>query len=190
MAKSTKPKKIKEQVEEKVEPVIEQPEEQIPIVEETPIPEIGEEPPSTTLDEVKEAEVPKEEEAEEPKGIVYTKNEDYEKVYNFSHGKLEEVQDVPMDEKIIKFLESREGEIRMNDFLKSLFDVPKFGEPPLWMNKGENKRLSLILQDIQGKGYCTFISNSHLKLGQFYHDGEDQRTKHHNLGTVNIIAKK
>lgn len=183
MAKSTKPKKIKEQVEEKVEPVIEQPEEQISIVEETVVPEIGEEPPSVTLDEVKEVEKGVEPVKEEIKPSIQVKD-------TYAYAAKEINDDLSVEEKIIKFLDSREGEIRMNDFLKSLFDVPKFGEPPLWMNKGENKRLSLILQDIQGKGYCTFISNSHLKLGQFYHDGEDQRTKHHNLGTVNIIAKK
>lgn len=184
MAKASKQKKIKNQVEEKVEPVINQPVEITPTVEETPPPEIGDEPPAVTLDEVKEVETPKEEPVvEQPKEEAIQYQTGVKPTFAIP-------DDAPMDEKIIMFLESRDGEIRMNDFLKSLFDVPKFGEPPLWMNKGENKRLSLILQDIQGKGYCTFISNSHLKLGQFYHDGEDQRTKHHNLGTVNIIAKK
>lgn len=183
MAKSTKSKKVKEsEITEPIENI------DIPVIEETAIPEIGEQPPSVTLDEVKEVDEPPMVE-EAAKVIPEPVKEEPKEV--FTEIKLNDDLELSMEQKIINFIESRpSGEIRMNDFLKSMFPVPKFGEPPLWMNKGENKRLRLVLEDLQRKGYVNFISNTHLKLGQFYHDGDGQHTKHYNLGTINLVAKK
>lgn len=177
MAKAVKPKKVKAEAEEVIPPVI----------EDTQIPEPGDTPPSVTLDEVEEIVIqePKEEIKKEPEVV---------RIHNVSGDTVWQspiTDDLTMEQKILNFIESRQpGEIRMNDFLKSLFPVPKFGEPPLWTQKGESKRLRIVLDELQKQRLIQVVNNMHLKLGQFYHEGESQQTKHHNLNTVTIVVKK
>jgi len=174
MAKAVKTKKVKEQVEETP-----------PVIEETQIPEVGEVPPAVTLDEVEEVKdkesIP---EITTDETVVFEVKKEVSGLVPIS-------EELSMEQKILNFIESRQpGEIRMNDFLKSLFPVPKFGEPPLWTQKGESKRLRIVLDELQKQRLIQVVNNMHLKLGQFYHEGETQQTKHHNLNTVTIVVKK
>lgn len=159
-----------------------------PVIEEQP--SIGDVPPSVTMDEVQDVVEPVvEENIFEP---IVNDEDVFVPIPDTIKPMVGDiVSDLSTEQKIINFIESRDGgEIRMNDFLKSLYGVPKFGQPPLWMDKGELKRLRLLLDKLQNEGHFTFTSNAYLKLGQFYHAGDDQKTNHHNLNTLQIVAKK
>ena len=96
-----------------------------------------------------------------------------------------------MEEKIVAFLDSREGtDIKLNDFLKSLFGVPKFNEPPNWLSQGASKQLRVLLGDMQTKGLISISNNMHTKLGTFYYEGNSPVTLYHSLNTVPLVAKK
>jgi len=192
MAKSVKPKVAKAPKEKPELPKVELPIE--PVIE-TPIEEsiVGDEPPSVTLDEVKRVEEVIEPIKEEPKVIVEVVEEikptiQKEDTYAYA---ATETKDLSMEEKVLKFIESRDGEIKMNDFLKSLFGVPKFGEPAVWLSQATSKELRGVLAKLNNEGRINIISNAHMNLGTFYYpDTTTGKTAYHNLNTVSIIAKK
>lgn len=97
-----------------------------------------------------------------------------------------------MEEKILAFLEERSkgNFIKLNDFLKSLYPLPKPNNPPLWATQLEGKRLRILLATMQAKGNLTLRNNCHLKLGSAYYEGEQQVLKHHTLATTIIEAQK
>lgn len=100
--------------------------------------------------------------------------------------------ELPMEQKITNFLNSREsGEIKMNDFLKSLFPIPKFNEPPVWLNQGASKQLRVTLENMKKNGLINIMNDTHMKLGTFYYpDVTTLQTHYHNLNTVSIVVKK
>jgi len=182
MAKSIKPKKVKKIIEE---PKAELPTE--PIVE---IPEIGDEPPSVTLDEVKEVEVIhiEPEPVVEFKGVVYPANEDYKKAKDFAMGNEPELS---MEQKILNFIDSRgTGKIILNDFLKSLFGVPKLNEPHVYLRQGSSRMLRATLIKLQSEGKINIENNRHMRLGQSYYSNNEPETKYYNLNTVQLVAVK
>ena len=94
----------------------------VPIIEQ---PKAEDVPPLVTLDEVEQVK-------EEP--ILELKIPETVTIDNVPV--KVEVVDISMEQQIINFIESRPiGEIKMNDFLKSLFGVAKLVEPPLWQNQ-------------------------------------------------------
>lgn len=101
-------------------------------------------------------------------------------------------ENLSMEEKINKFLDSRDaGEVRMNDFLKSLFPIPKFNEPPLWLKQENCKMLRIVLERMYSKGEINIISESHRRLGMnYYPDLATGRREHYTLNSLQIIAKK
>lgn len=158
-------KKVKPVVEEKSEEII-----QPPVIE--------------TLKE----EAPKEEEPE-------TKEEPVkEEAPVFVAPIVKEVKadnDLPMEDNIIKFVEENPlNRFKLNDFLKSLYGVPKWGEPAKWFNQKESKLLAALLDKLQKQGYFGIEGNKHLLLGKSYYTVPDQRQMHHDLSTVEIFAKK
>ena len=167
-----KAKKVKPQVEEMVEPVI----------QETPVAEIGQELPSVTLDEVKETETVEVDEIKviEPVAAPPVKTP------------IETSENTSMEDKVLKYLEDKpKGEIRMNDFLKSLFKPSKFGEPPLWQNQSANKEVRNLLDKLHKSGDLEVSGNAHLKLGTIYYpDTVTMRAAHHDLNSVPIFIKK
>lgn len=93
------------------------------------------------------------------------------------------------EEKIVKFLESRSGGyVKVNDFLKSLFPLPKTpNEPPVWLMQGAAKRLRVLLEGMRLKGLIKIANNTHLLLGTFYYpDTSHMKTAHHTLNSVQI----
>ena len=110
-----KTKKVKQ--EKVVEPAITEPED---IIEQQPI------QPSVTLDEVEQVkeEVIVPQAPQEPEQTVT----------------VEELSD---EQKILNFMDTRgiSGDIRLNDFLKSLFPIPKLNEPPVWTQQNTSKYL-------------------------------------------------
>ncbi len=159
-----KTKKVKQ--EKVVEPAITEPED---IIEQQPI------QPSVTLDEVEQVkeEFVIQEPVKEPQPVV----------------QVEELSD---EQKVLNFIDTRgiSGDIRLNDFLKSLFPMPKFNEPPVWTQQNTSKYLKGLLDKMVREGKLVISDNAHLKLGQFYYHGDSPQTQHHTLNTVNIVAKK
>lgn len=100
-------------------------------------------------------------------------------------------EDLSIEQKILDFIKSREdGVIRMNEFLKSLYGIPKVNEPATWLQKGESKSLRYTLEKMQADGLIKMANDNYKQLGQFYHAGEQQETKHYNLSDTEILVQK
>lgn len=94
------------------------------------------------------------------------------------------------EEKIVAFLESRNGGyVKMNDFLKSIFPLQKFNEPPLWKSQGAMKGLRALLDMMQADGRIKLQNSAYLLLGScYYPDSATMKTEIHNLDSVAIMA--
>lgn len=167
MAKSTRKKK-EEVVPEVEQPIVSQPEEVKPepeikgvITEEGEVVELPQEP-------AKEPEPVKP--VEQPTPVVIS-------------------DDLTMEQKLVKFLESRPGGfVKVNDFLKSLFPPPKImNQPPEWTKQGASKRLRVMLDNMQSHGLLRVKDNRHSRLGtNYYPDDTTMKAEYHNLNTVTI----
>lgn len=159
-------------------------------------PVIGDEPPSLTLEEVKEVEkvVVAEVIPEPEKEVVVTlQTEVIETILKGEPQpfKIIENEELTIEQKITNYLNDKEGELKINDFLKSLFGVPKFNEPAQWLLQGNSKYLRSVLESMQASGYITIKDNRHRLLGQFYYpDTATGKQQHYNLNTIEIIVKK
>lgn len=132
-------------------------------------------PPSVTLDEVMESEEPKAEKIEPPLPVITPVMEDESSI----------------EEKILKFIESRgSGKIELNSFLKSLYGVQRFNEPPKWLKQGTNRQLRAIIEKMQQEGKINVDGRKHMRLGQPYYADSKPETQYHNLNTVPIIVNK
>jgi len=174
MAKSTKSKKNKE--EEVVAPPTEN------LVEET----------VTPIEEVEINEEPKVEELKvvEPE-LVAEKAEVTVTVSEPPKLPKEADKSLPMEERVAAYVESRGmvNWVKLNDFLKSLFPLPKYNEPPVWLEQGVNKQIRNMLNDMQAKGQITIQDNRHIRLGTpYYPDSTTLKTHYHNLNSVIIEA--
>ena len=167
MAKAAKPKKVKVEnpptITEPIEEVIEETVEEI--IPEVVIEEKEEEPVIEIPEPIKEVVI--------------------EKVVDLS-------VELSLEQRIINFIDSRDaGEIKMNDFLKSLFGVPKIGELPTWLNQGASRKIRQLLDDMVKNSQIIIQGNSHLRLGTFYYpDSSTGKTAYRNLSDVNIVVKK
>lgn len=99
-------------------------------------------------------------------------------------------QETTMEQKIIDFIDSRgTGEVRMNEFIKSLYPPVSYANPAKWLELGENKRLRNTLDGLVKQGALRILNDMHLRLASIYYDQEG-RTNHHNLNTVQLVAVK
>jgi hypothetical protein len=90
------------------------------------------------------------------------------------------------EERIEAFIEDKKEYVKLNDFLKSLYPIPKFNEPPVYINKGEMKRMRILLDNMQSHGKIEIKDNGHGKLGNHYYEGEQQYAKFHHIGNLTI----
>jgi len=198
MAKSTKPKAATTKKVEDIKPELPKLDETVmhevtksadglvPITDtETPI--VGDTPPSVTLDEVEQV-------VEEPliEKIDVEVSEPV-KEEAFSPVKTIEVsEELSNEQKLLNFLESRGvGEIKLNDFLKSLYGVPKLNEPALWLKQSSSKEIRNMLDSIKKQGDYEIVNNNHLRLGAFYYpDTTTMKTEYHNINTIPLFARK
>jgi hypothetical protein len=95
-----------------------------------------------------------------------------------------------MEQKIVAFLEDKKDFVKLNDFLKSLYPIPKMGEPPAYLDKGEMKRMRILLDNMQFHGKLEIKNNGHGQLGNHYYEGEQQYAKFYHIGNLTIEAKK
>ena len=159
-------KKVSKKVEEEVTPLV-TPTEQVS----EPVEEIEEEQPLVV---------------EEPKP-----EQKVEVVMPQPAVKAKEPEEVPVEERIMKYIESRMGgEVKLNDFIKSLYPMPTVGNPPAYLSQGESKKLKAILTGMVGSGLLRIKGNAHLLLGQFYHEPVDQRTCHRSIKDVDLFVEK
>lgn len=97
----------------------------------------------------------------------------------------------PIEERITNFIDSREaGDIKMNDFLKSLYPPSLHNQPAKWADQGNSKYLKKVLEDMQAAGKITVVNNAHRRLGEHYYDGTTGMASRHNISTIPIIVKK
>jgi hypothetical protein len=102
-------------------------------------------------------------------------------------------RNLPMDERISAFLESRAtGDyIKMNDYLKSLYPLPKMNELPAWIYQPASKQLRVLLEKMVAEGRINIRNNTHLKLGHHhYPDATTMKVEYRNLNNVLIEGKK
>lgn len=104
-------------------------------------------------------------------------------------------ESLSMEEKIVAFLEGKTGFVKINDFIKSLYPLPKFNEPAQWLQQGVNRQLKNMLTNMQTEGKITVRDNRHILLGSaYYPDSTTLKTHYHNLNSVIIeamgVAKK
>ena len=160
MAKAVKPKKEKEAI---VEPeVISE------VVTETPEPEIVQEIEPPVVEYVEER-IP---------DIIQEESK-------------ERVADDTIEASILKYLDSKgEGDHLLNDFLKSLFPIPKFNEPAIYLTQENSRYIRHVLDNMQLESKISIVNNSHRKLGAHWYEEGTGVAKKHNLLTVKIVAKK
>lgn len=139
----------------------------------------------------KEDLVEKKEEEEKPLiipvAVESPKEEDATPVY-----RAETDATLSREERLVAFLKNRPtGEfIKINDFLKSTFQVTKPPAPPEWVQQGVSKTLRVALEKLQADGKIIINNNLHKRLGTHYYDSDvDPVTKYWNIGTLPIEAK-
>lgn len=203
MAKATKPKvavtkkeetKKIEEVQKVVEKFVPIPDTLKPLAEdivndsvsepEIKQPEAGDTPPSVTLDEVADVK-------EEANNLVVKVNP--EPVSEFKGTVDYKVsEELSNEQKLLNFLESREVvEIKLNDFLKSLYGVPKFGEPSLALTQSSSKEIRNMLDKINNGGEYKIVNDLHKRLATFYYpDTETMKTEWHNINSIPLVAVK
>lgn len=203
MAKATKPKvagtkkeetKKIEEVQKVVEKFVPIPDTLNPLAEdivndsvsepEIKQPEAGDTPPSVTLDEVADVK-------EEANNLVVKVNP--EPVSEFKGTVDYKVsEELSNEQKLLNFLESREVvEIKLNDFLKSLYGVPKFGEPSLALTQASSKEIRNMLDKINNGGEYKIVNDLHKRLATFYYpDTETMKTEWHNINSIPLVAVK
>lgn len=93
--------------------------------------------------------------------------------------------------KLIEFLKDKAKEdfIQANDFLKSLYPVPKAGEVAEWKSQPEMKKMRAWLNGLVDSRQIVVKSNVHNDLGRTYYEGAQQYQRHHNLATLNLLIK-
>lgn len=94
------------------------------------------------------------------------------------------------EERIEAFIEDKKDWVKLNDFLKALYPIPRFNEPPVYLDKGEMKRMRILLDNMQSHGKLQIKDNGHGKLGNHYYEGEQQYAKFWHIGNLTIEAKK
>ena len=104
---------------------------------------------------------------------------------------VERLSDDTMEASIVKYLDSKgEGEHLLNDFIKSLFPIPKINEPAIYLTQENSRYIRHVLDNMQLESKISIVNNSHRKLGAHWYEEGTGVAKKHNLLTVKIVAKK
>jgi hypothetical protein len=95
------------------------------------------------------------------------------------------------EQKILNYIEAANGsEVGLVPFLKSLYPLAAYGEPAVYLQQGESKRLRVLLQTMKNEGKITLKDEAYLRLGSsFYADG-DAKTKYYTLDNTKINVTK
>ncbi len=95
------------------------------------------------------------------------------------------------EEKIIGFLKGRStgAFVPINDFMKSLYGIPKLNEPKLWHDQRTMKGLKNTLDGMVKNGQILIEGNRHQQLAKFYYPDNNPVTHYYNLDTLPLKAK-
>lgn len=181
MAKAKKQAPVIE--EQKIEPEV--------VVTETP--EILNTPPVEEKEEDLSLQVfvQKDGEGEYKKAMEFNIPKD-DKVMEAEHKeRTEAIVDLTKEEKIVKFIENSTGKlVKLNDFLKSLYPALNHGEPPVWKQQITSRQIKLMLMKMENAGLIKIVNNVHSELGNPYFKGEEQRSAHYDIDTLQLFAEK
>lgn len=104
---------------------------------------------------------------------------------------VERLSDDTMEASIVKYLDSKgEGEHLLNDFIKSLFLIPKINEPAIYLTQENSRYIRHVLENMQLDCKINIVNDLHKRLGEHWYEPETGIAKRHNLSTVKIVAKK
>lgn len=96
------------------------------------------------------------------------------------------------EEKIVGFLKARNtgGFIPINDFLKSIYGIPKGNDPKAWHDQRTMKLLKIMLDKMVSDGFIVIEGGSHQRLSRHYYpDSATGATHYYNLDTLPLRAK-
>lgn len=101
-------------------------------------------------------------------------------------------EELSMEDKILKFLDSRpSGEIKLNDFLKSLFPPPTYSAPASWLSQPVSKQLRVMLEKMHNSGQISLVGTNYNNLGRlFYPDSSTLKSEYHSLADTVITVVK
>lgn len=94
-------------------------------------------------------------------------------------------------QKLIDFLKDKAANdfIQANDFLKSLYPVPKAGEVAEWKSQPEMKKMRAWLNGLVESKKIEVKSNNHNNLGRNYYEGVQQYQRHYDLSSLQLHIK-
>lgn len=94
-------------------------------------------------------------------------------------------------QKLIEFLKDKAANdfIQANDFLKSLYPVPKAGEVAEWKSQPEMKKMRAWLNGLVNDRQIVVKSNKHNDLGRTYYEGQQQYQRHYDLSNLQLHIK-
>lgn len=99
---------------------------------------------------------------------------------------------LPRAARIIAFLESHggyDGFVKLNDFLKTFYPLPKGREPALWTNQGEMRSLKHLLKSMKEAGEIIFSNTNYERLGDNYHTTPERLRRDYNISDLVIEAR-
>ena len=82
-------------------------------------------------------------------------------------------------ERIVAYLSSRKGTVRLNDFLKSLYGIPQPGHPVPYTSQPVMKKLKHDLKALQEKGSVKFANDSFERLGKAHFPDQNSGKTHY-----------
>ncbi len=94
-------------------------------------------------------------------------------------------------QKLIEFLKDKAANdfIQANDFLKSLYPVPKAGEVAEWKSQPEMKKMRAWLNGLTQSSQISIKLNKHNDLGRPYYEGQQQYQRHYDLSNLPLLIK-
>lgn len=100
-------------------------------------------------------------------------------------------EDLPIEQKILNYLDGKSGLVNLNGFLKSLFPSKETNAPPEWTMQSNVKAIKVALEGLVNKGEVIIENNVHKLLCTFhYPDVETMKTAYRGLNDIQIFAKK
>lgn len=137
-------------------------------------------PPEIKTEVIEPAQNPKKEVAKQPEPAVAIKEPLPEMDFKLSH-----------EERILAFLRKQNADrfTSMNDFLKSLYPLPKEKAPIPWQQQPNMKKLRHTLVNMAQSGKIEIFHPRYKQLGMVHYPDTTGVTHYYHLGDITIEAK-
>lgn len=94
-------------------------------------------------------------------------------------------------QKIMDYVANSHSEVvELSPILRSLYPLPTYASPAVYLQQGESKRLMGLLSAMKQDGELSLTNDQYLKLGKSYWVESDTKTRHYNIDTVKVFAIK